>query len=152
MFSLTNGTRQNIPPVPFSRYAKKILGSSYELSVALVGDMRMRRLNRTYRHKDAVTDILAFPLGKHAGEIILNVKTARAKSSEFGLSPNEYLKYVFIHGCVHLKGYEHGRTMERLERTWCRALGVVHPTHALYSDTALTQNHYSYGKQNRRGH
>lgn len=126
-FSLTNGTRQKTPRAPFSDFKEKILGPRYALSVVLVGDTRMRRLNRTYRSKDETTDILAFPLDAGSGEIFLNVNAAKTKCKQFGLSLNGYLRYVFIHGCLHLKGLTHGRTMERLEDTWCRKLGVPPP-------------------------
>jgi len=126
-FSLTNGTRHPVPRVPFSNFAENILGRHYELSVVLVGDTRMQRLNRSYRNKDTTTDILAFPLEKNSGEIILNVRKARAKAKKFGMTPNDYLNFVFIHGLLHLKGMDHGRTMERLEDTWCRKFGVPYP-------------------------
>lgn len=126
-FSFINGTRGKTPRVPFSDIVQKILGSSYELSVVVVGDKRMRRLNRTYRKKDETTDILAFPLSKSSGEIVLNVRAAYKKSKQFRLSEKNYLTYVFIHGTLHLKGYEHGRTMERLEDTWCRRFNVQAP-------------------------
>lgn len=126
-YSLANRTRRKVPRVRFSEYARRILGASYELSVAVVGARRMRRLNRTYRGIDASTDILAFPLGTRSGEIVLNLDAAYAKSPQFGLSPNGYVRYVFIHGLLHLKGHAHGRTMERLERVWTRTLGVPQP-------------------------
>ncbi len=126
-FSLTNGTRGTTPRVPFSRIKERILGPSYELSVALVGVQRMRTLNRTHRNNDVPTDILAFPLSRVRGEIILNVDTATKKSAAFRLTPRQYLTYVFIHGCLHLKGMEHGRTMEKREDSWCREFGIPPP-------------------------
>lgn len=126
-YSLANRTRRTLPRVRFSEYARRILGASYELSVAIVGACRMRRINRTYRGIDATTDILAFPLSARSGEIILNLDAAYARSARFGLSQNDYTRYVFIHGLLHLKGYAHGRTMERLERVWTRTLGVPEP-------------------------
>lgn len=126
-YSLSNGTRQNTPRVPFSRIKERILGTSYELSVTLVGSTRMRTLNRIYRKKDAPTDILAFPLAHSRGEIVLHVDTAKKKSHEFGLSPTQYLTYVFIHGCLHLKGMDHGRTMEKQEDVWCARFGIPSP-------------------------
>lgn len=126
-FLFSNGTRKPKPPVPFSRIKEEILGTSYELSVALVGVTRMRALNRTHRTKDVPTDILAFPLEKNRGEIILHVDTATKKSHTFGLSPTQYLTYVFIHGCLHLKGMDHGRTMEKQEDVWCARFGIPSP-------------------------
>lgn len=126
-FSFIHGTRGKTPRVPFSDIAQKILGSSYELSVAVIGDERMRRLNRTYRKKDETTDILAFPLSKSSGEIVLNVRAAHKKSKQCGVSEKNYVAYIFIHGTLHLKGHEHGRTMERLEDMWCKRFNVQVP-------------------------
>lgn len=126
-FSIKNGTRENIPRVPFSMMAEKILGKSYSLSVVFVGDARMRTLNRTHRGKDTVTDILSFPLSKDFGEIFINQKTAVKKASTFGLTPKQYIAYMFIHGLLHLKGMEHGRTMEKQEDSWCLAFNVPLP-------------------------
>jgi len=127
MFSLTNTTKRPAPRVPFEKIKQRVLGARYELSVVVVGDTRMRRLNRTYRNRDATTDILAFPLATDSGEIFLSVNAARTKCKRFGMSCTEYLHYVFIHGLLHLKGNAHGRTMERLEDTWCQKLGVARP-------------------------
>lgn len=108
--------------------AEKILGKKYELSLVFVGDVRMRTLNKTYRKKDSVTDILAFPISETSGEIFINQNVAAKKAKLFTLSKQDYMTYVFIHGLLHLKGHDHGRTMETLEDTWCRKFDVQTPT------------------------
>ena len=83
-----------------------ILGESYELSFVFLDSRGIRRLNRIYRGKDASTNILSFPLSKNSGEILLCPKAAGPWS----------LPYLFIHGCLHLKGHTHGATMEDIEQ------------------------------------
>lgn len=126
-FSIKNGTRQPLQRVPFSRIAEKVLGPSYELSLVFVGDTRMRTLNHSYRGKDTTTDILAFPLSKSSGEIFISQNEAAKKSKKFSLTEKQYIAYVFIHGLLHLKGMEHGRTMERHEDTWCKKFKIPAP-------------------------
>ncbi|MEK7613750.1 MAG: rRNA maturation RNase YbeY [Patescibacteria group bacterium] len=126
-FSLKNATRSSLPRVAFSVIKEKILGGSYALSVVFVGEKRMRDLNATYRKKNTPTDILSFPLSKNSGEIVLHMRSVTKKASLFSLSPRAYLAYVFIHGCLHLKGYTHGRTMEKLEDRWLRAFKLQKP-------------------------
>lgn len=115
--------------LPLHNFATRILGSRYTLSVVLVGTTRMRSLNKTYRGKDAPTDILAFPLSKNEGEIFLNPDSLRSKAKKFNMTLREYTQYVFIHGLLHLKGYDHGRTMEKLEDRWCQIFSIPHPTY-----------------------
>lgn len=113
---LAKTTRGTLPRVPFLAIAERILGKSYELSVVLVGKSRMEFLNRTYRGKDGATDILAFPLAKDSGEIVIHVPSADTKAKLFSMTPRQYLIFLFIHGCLHLKGMQHGATMDRQER------------------------------------
>ncbi len=92
-----------------------MLGPQYTLSFAIVGVRASRRLNRTYRNKDAPTDVLSFSLEKNVGEIVINPDIARRKAKAFGRSYENYIGFIFIHGLYHLKGYDHGDAMERAE-------------------------------------
>ncbi len=123
-FAITNGTRGTLPRVPFLVMKEKILGKRYSLSLVFIGTSRMRRLNATYRKKDMPTDILSFPLSKTEGEMFINRNVADTKAKDFGLSTMHYFSYIFIHGCLHLKGMEHGRTMEKEEDSWCRVFTI----------------------------
>lgn len=100
----------------FKRIAQDVLGSSYELSVVFVGDARSRNLNRAYRHKDKPTNVLSFPLSSASGELYLNVPLARREARLFETTPRQHLCFLFVHGVLHLKGYDHGTRMERAER------------------------------------
>lgn len=98
----------------------KILGKHYELSFAFVSKNKIRELNRTYRDKDEPTDILSFPLDKSHGEILICKEIAKKKSKDFGLTFDDYLVFLIIHGCLHLKGLVHGSRMEKLEEKYCK--------------------------------
>jgi probable rRNA maturation factor len=108
-----------------------------ELSVVFIGDRAMRTLNRQYRGKDRTTDVLSFSLreGRFGGvqpnllgDIVISVPTARKQAVAAGLSMQEELERLLIHGLLHLAGYDHergpahARTMQLKERRLLRSL------------------------------
>jgi probable rRNA maturation factor len=104
--SITNKTRRPTPRAAFAKIAEKALGTDYELSLVFCGNALSRRLNATYRGKDYPTNVLSFPISKTAGEIFINLSKLGAFSAP----------ELFVHGLFHLKGMEHGRTMEKAEQ------------------------------------
>ena len=107
-----NGT---IPNVPFLSIKEKILGKKYNLTLIFCTPKESQERNKKYRNKDYPTNILSFPLSKDEGEIYISLATARRDAKNFELTYNEFLHLLFIHGALHLKGYEHSSTMEELE-------------------------------------
>lgn len=101
----------------FEEIVQDVLGSRYSLSVVLIGDKRALRLNRAHRKKDTPANVLTFPLTDIEGEIFINVDKAKREAKTFGFTQTEHIKYLLIHGCLHLKGYTHGSTMEKAEET-----------------------------------
>lgn len=122
-FSLLNNTRGKTPAIPFRKIKDGVLGSSYELSLALLTPAEARTLTRRTKKKNTASNVLAFPLGKRTGEIVLCPGTARAQAREYGYAPREFLAYLFIHGLLHLKGRHHGATMESEERRVLKRFG-----------------------------
>lgn len=106
------------------KIAHHILGTQYTLSVVFIGDKKSQTLNQTYRKKDKPTNVLAFPLTPHEGEIFINVPKAHAEAKRFKRTPAKHLLYLFIHACLHLKGYRHGATMETAEQELCSRFNV----------------------------
>ncbi len=103
--AIKNLTKRPVPPIAFRTIAERVLGADYELSLVLVGDSRSRAINRRWRGQDRSANVLSFPLDRAAGEIFLNLGRRRVN----------YLRYLFIHGLLHLKGLAHGSKMESLE-------------------------------------
>ena len=107
-----------------------------ELSVLLVSDAEMRRLNRAWRRRDRSTDVLAFaqregPGGAPAGllgDVVISVDTARRQAAEHGLTLVREGERLLVHGLLHLLGYDHERSaaearrMQRRERALTRWL------------------------------
>ncbi|MFA6340847.1 MAG: rRNA maturation RNase YbeY [Candidatus Paceibacterota bacterium] len=117
-FSKTNETGGRLPSLPFALFKEKILGKKYDLSLVFVGGGKIHSLNKKYRKVNSPTDILSFPLNKDSGEIFICEKLAKMKAKEFGRGYRNFIAFLFIHGCVHLLGHEHGKKMERLEEKY----------------------------------
>lgn len=114
-FTFINETKAKMPRLAFLRMKKAVLGKKYELSVAIVGASKIRELNRRYRAIDKPTDILSFPLSKTEGEIYICPTLAKKEATKFDRLYENFLLFLFIHGLVHLKGYDHGSRMESIE-------------------------------------
>ena len=116
-FSVTYKTKTalKVQSAVFRSMKDDVLGKEYELSLVFVGEKLGRTLNFQYRQKDYATDILSFPVSKNFGEIFICPKALILKAKEFGRTPSNYLRFLFIHGLFHLKGLDHGAIMERQE-------------------------------------
>lgn len=125
MLTLSATAKGRPPKIPFSEIAKNVLGFEYALSLVFCGDYLSRRLNRAYLKKDRPTNILSFPLNKKEGELFLNLAKARREAKLVGLSLTVWVAYLFIHGMLHLKGFEHGSTMEEAERKTLLRFGFL---------------------------
>jgi probable rRNA maturation factor len=101
-----------------------VLGERYDLSIVLIGDTRARTLNRAHRARTTPANVLSFPVTPRAGEIFLNIARIRREAATFGLSPEGHARFLLIHGCLHLKGYSHGGTMERAEARLLKRFNV----------------------------
>jgi len=115
-FSISSTIKRKLPRLRFTHIKTAVLGSKYDLSLVFIGKQKMQTLNRTYRSKDYATDILSFPISDTMGEIYICRDISDKKSKDFDRTPNNYLEFVFIHGCVHLLGHDHGEKMDTLEK------------------------------------
>ncbi len=118
--NITNKTKGRLPSLPFVSIKDKILGPTYDLSVSFVGSITQRKLNSTYRGKDRTTNILSFTLSKTSGEITFDLAQVKRDAPFFDMKYSKFLKYLFIHGCLHLKGFEHSSTMEKEEKKFLK--------------------------------
>lgn len=101
-----------------------ILGKRYDLSFAFVPPAKMREVTQAHRGYDKASNVLSFPLSKTSGEILICKSTARKEAKSFGMDYPTFLAYLFIHGLLHLKGLDHGATMESEERRAMRRFGL----------------------------
>ncbi len=93
------------------------LSSSHELSLLLCDNPTIHRLNRRWRQVDRPTDVLSFPLHElragqpppmgALGDIVVSLPTARLAARREGVSDQQHLQRLLIHGLLHLLGYDH---------------------------------------------
>jgi len=99
-----------------------------ELSVAIVGDEEMKRLNRQFTARDRTTDVLAFPYGVHEGllegELVINADEALRQAERATHGPQDELLLYAVHGALHLLGYD-DRDDEQRKGMHRRALSVL---------------------------
>jgi probable rRNA maturation factor len=130
---------KEFPSRKLKKVAQKVLEivehGQAELSIALVGNAKIRTLNAKFRKKDYPTDVLSFPAGDELptgvrllGDVVISVEKAREQAKQRGRTLNEEMVTLLIHGVVHLLGYDHERSakdariMGRLERKIYQAL------------------------------
>jgi probable rRNA maturation factor len=105
------------------------------VTVQLISDDAMARLNRTFRNKRGPTDVLSFPANgakpgaksEYVGDIAISPQTARRNARRYGRRLADELRILILHGMVHLAGYDHETDhgeMERLERGLRWRLGI----------------------------
>jgi probable rRNA maturation factor len=82
----------------------------------LCSDYFIRKLNRSYRGKDKPTDVLSFEFGDAdlLGEVYISLRRAEVQARAYGLTYEEELKRLLIHGLLHLIGYDHIKKTQRI--------------------------------------
>ena len=100
-------------------------------TIAFVSDKRIRELNRQFRGIDKATDVLSFPADgpdeSNLGDIAISTETAATQAKENGLSFDDEIAQLILHGLLHLNGYDHetdNGEMNRLELRLRRTLGI----------------------------
>lgn len=106
-----------------------------ELSVALVHDDEMHRLNRDYRGKDRTTDVLAFALREGEatgtqelgllGDVVISLPTAKRQAQERGHATERELTELLLHGILHLLGYDHERSPAEARRMFAKQRALM---------------------------
>ena len=111
-----------------------------EVSLLLTGDEQIREMNRSFRQKDAVTDVLSFPLADFPeegdfsfleesaaeeyfnpesgelmlGDIVINASRVISQAEEYGHSQIREFSFLIVHSLLHLTGYDHMEPEEEM--------------------------------------
>lgn len=102
----------------FQNIKNDILGKDYSLSIAYVSEKKSREINKKYRNKDKATNVLSFSLYKNEGELVLCKTVIKKEADESGKTFEDWLRFLVIHGMLHLKGMKHGKKMEKAEENF----------------------------------
>ncbi len=102
-----------------------------DIELVFTDNAAIREMNRQTRGIDAPTDVLSFPLEKvpfaPLGEIVISVEYARQKAGQYRNSLDDEIALLFIHGLLHLLGYDHENDdgeMRRKEEELIRRFGL----------------------------
>lgn len=130
--------RQRKVPVEAARwqsFSERALKSIHEddrnATIAFVSDRQIKDLNKRYRNFDNPTDVLSFPAedetGANLGDIAISLERAGVQAHENGLTLDNEIAQLILHGLLHLCGYDHetdNGQMNRLELKLRRKLGI----------------------------
>jgi probable rRNA maturation factor len=120
----------------YERVREELQFPPESVTVQLISDDAMARLNHTFRKKHGPTDVLSFP-AKHAqpgenvkylGDIAISPETARRNARRFSRALGLEMRILILHGMIHLAGFDHESDdgeMDRVERRLRRRLGVA---------------------------
>ena len=97
---------------------QEIKHDNVEVSVSFVSPEEIRQLNKDFRQKDSVTDVLSFPQYEDPdqipegesialGDVVICEERAMEQAAEFGHSMDREILYLFVHSIFHLLGYDH---------------------------------------------
>ena len=102
--------------VKTAQYAiDRVLDHPVDVSIAIVGDLKIRQLNKQYRQIDAPTDVLSFSSDAidpgtgvpYLGDIIISLPSAQRNASNSGHALSDEMQLLIVHGVLHLYGYDH---------------------------------------------
>lgn len=115
--------KQRISSRQLRQVALKILSVSgcpdAELSILIVGDRRIRQINRDYLQRDKATNVISFAQQEGEavggatlllGDVVISAETAARDAAEAGLPLASELYFLLLHGILHLLGYDHERS------------------------------------------
>ena len=115
MIDLDNKTTLAVDLEALEKIAQTL--SSKEVELIITDDQTIQALNAEYRGKDSTTDVLSFPIeapfteqsifGMPLGSVIIAESFVKEKATAFGHSIQDELSLLFIHGMLHLLGFDH---------------------------------------------
>jgi probable rRNA maturation factor len=132
--------RVHVPVKPleefFERVRRELRFPQEAVTVQLISDTAIARLNQTFRNKSGPTDVLSFPTNgaapkrtdPYVGDIAISPETARRNARRFSRTLPAEMRILILHGMIHLAGFDHETDhgeMDRLERRLRRRLGAV---------------------------
>ncbi|MCK4232441.1 rRNA maturation RNase YbeY [candidate division WOR-3 bacterium] len=103
------------------RLVKSVLdakGCSKRVNIVLTDDETLRDLNERFKGRKGPTDVLAFDFEEpdFLGEVYVSLDRAREQARYYGVSEEEEIERLVLHGLLHLLGYTHPRMKPIMKR------------------------------------
>jgi probable rRNA maturation factor len=119
------GTTPVPRPKTLAALAARVLtaeGKTGTVNLVFCDDSLVRKLNRQFRKLDKVTDVLSFHYGEEAeepgevwGEVYIATTQAKKQAPRWKNSFFDELRRLVVHGSLHLAGYDHMKSTDRLK-------------------------------------
>ncbi len=137
---VTDGRGRPIPSAGLDRWLASAAPARArgKVTIALLTDAAMRKLNARFRRADYATDVLSFPSDERGvlGDIAIARGVAARQARALGHSARIELQVLALHGLLHLLGYDHetdtgemAKAEERLRRKAGLPIGLIARTH-----------------------
>lgn len=127
----------------FALVADKHNISQAEVNVSIVSNQKIQQINKQFRNKDKPTNIISFEFKKpeglpediaadFLGDIVIAPDVLKKEAKEQNKNLDAHWQHIFIHGLLHLLGYDHiddieAEEMENLEIELLAELGIANP-------------------------
>lgn len=146
---ISNNTKEDLDLEKISARAEKTIkevlrtedfSENVEVSLSIVDEDQIHKLNKEYRNVDRQTDVLSFPMEEEAyddegnpiillGDIVICLDVAKDQATDFGHSFEREIMYLICHSTLHLLGYDHieeedKKVMRAKEKEIMKNLGV----------------------------
>lgn len=117
MIEINNLTVKKINKARVEKIAKAFfkkykISEEVVVSLAIIGDNKMKQINFVYRQQNKPTDVLSFSDLK---EIIININQIIRQAKEFKKKVNDEFDFILVHGLLHLIGYNDDTEEKRLK-------------------------------------
>lgn len=113
-----NETKIPTPNFNFLKLKKEILGEDFELSISVLLPENSKKINWKMRRQKYFPNTLSFLYTQKSGEIILTPEIIKKEMKDFGHTYEEHFLFLTIHSLLHLKTFDHGSEMEKLEQKY----------------------------------
>jgi len=127
-----------VPSKAVRRKTEQILNAlgcnHHEISIVIMDDTQIRALNREFRGIDRPTNVLSFPMqeGEFSditpgllGDVVISAQTAAAEAEEAGITLEERMSQLLVHGILHLVGFDHEAGEEAAGQMEIKSLSLL---------------------------
>lgn len=148
--AVRNLTRRTAPRFPYQAIATAVL-PGWDISLAYLTDAKAQAMNQALRKKSYIPNVLSYESGDKSGEIAICLAEAKRQAPSYNMGYDAFVAYLFIHGCLHLKGHPHGPTMDKMERVlMTRFSALSSPTNAPTTHSHRHRHRHAPDKGRRR--